>query len=91
VYAVWVGRAGAVSPAQCRALQQARDRGVAHLADIARDVAGGDAHLERRSLEYLRDNLKYSLGSSEAAGLRRFYELSAEIDLVKDLQPLRFY
>jgi chorismate dehydratase len=91
VYAMWVGRAGAASPAQCRALQQARDHGVAHLAAIAREVAGGDAGLERRSLEYLRDNLKYGLGRGEAAGLRRFHELAAEIGLAPALRPLRFY
>jgi chorismate dehydratase len=91
VYAMWVGRAGAASPSHCRALQRARDHGLAHLAEIARDVAGGDAGLERRSLEYLRDNLKYGLGPGEAAGLRRFYELAAEAGLVTALQPLRFY
>jgi chorismate dehydratase len=91
VYAMWVGRAGAASAAQCRELQQARDRGVAHLADIARDVSGGDRDLERRSLLYLRDNLKFSLGDREAAGLRRFHELAAEIGLVPAIQPLRFY
>ena len=91
VYAMWVGRAGAASPSECRTLQQARDHGVAHLADIARDVAGGDPGLERRSLEYLRDNLQYGLGPGEAAGLRRFYELAAEIGLVAALRPLRFY
>ena len=73
------------------AAARARDQGLAHLADIARDVAGGHADLERRSLEYLGDNLKYGLGPSEAAGLQRFYELAAEIDLAKALQPLRFY
>lgn len=91
VYAMWVGRAGAASPAQCRALRGARDLGLAHLAEIARDTAGGDADLERRSLEYLRDNLKYDLGPGEITGLRRFYELAAEIGLVPDVQPLRFY
>ena len=91
VYAMWVGRRGAASPAQCHALQNARDRGVAHLPAIARGVSGGDAVLERRSLEYLRDNLKYCLGPGEAAGLRRFHELAADIGLVPELQPLRFY
>ena len=91
VYAMWVGREGAASPAQCRALQRARDNGLAHLGDIAREVAAGDATLERRSLEYLRDNLKYGLGPGEAAGLRRFHELSAELGLVPELKPLRFY
>ena len=91
VYAMWVGRPGAASPAQCRALQQARDRGVGHLREIARDVGAGDPELERRSLEYLRDNLKYGLGDREAAGLRRFHELAADLGLVPALQPLRFY
>jgi chorismate dehydratase len=91
VYAMWVGRPSAATAAQCRALQQARDRGLAHLADIARDVSGGDRELERRSFLYLRDNLKFSLGDREAAGLRRFHELAAEIGLVPALQPLRFY
>lgn len=91
VYAMWVGRPGAASAAQCRALQRARDRGVAHLADIARGVGGGDRELERRSLQYLRDNLKFNLGDREAAGLRRFHELAADIALVPALQPLRFY
>ena len=91
VYAMWVGRPGAASAAQCRELQQARDRGVANLEDVARDAGGGDPDLERRSLAYLRDNLKFSLGEREAAGLRRFHELAAEIGLVPALKPLQFY
>ena len=91
VYAMWTGRPGAASPGQCRALQAARDRGVAHVADIARDVAEGDQAREAQALHYLRDNLKYGLGEREAQGLRRFHELAAEIGLVPSLQPLRFY
>jgi chorismate dehydratase len=91
VYAMWVGRPGAASPAQCRALQHTRDRGLAHLPEIAREAGGGDPVLERRSLAYLRDNLKYSLGDHEVAGLRRFHELAAALGLVPALHPLRFY
>lgn len=91
VYAMWVGRPRAATPAHCRMLQEARDRGVAHLADIAREVSGGDAGLEQRSLIYLRDNLRYSLNDREAAGLRRFHELAAELGLVRELRPLRFF
>lgn len=91
VYAMWVGRPGAATAEQCRALQQARDTGLAHLPEIAHDVGGGDPDLERRSLDYLRDNLRYNLGAREAAGLRRFHELASEIGLVQALQPLRFY
>lgn len=91
VYAMWVGRRGAATPAQCDALRHARDRGVAHLEGIARAVSGGDADLERRSLVYLRDNLRYSLGARELAGLRRFHELAVELKLMPLLRPLRFY
>jgi chorismate dehydratase len=91
VYAMWVGRPGAATPAHCLALQQARDNGVAHLREIAREVSDGDPDVERRSLNYLRDNLKYSLGARDAAGLRRFHELAAEIGLVPALVPLQFY
>ena len=91
VYAMWTGRAGAASAAQCQALQAARDQGVANLARIARSVSGGDAAREAGALAYLRDNLRYGLGEREAAGLRRFHELGVEAGLAAALKPLRFY
>jgi len=91
VYAMWVGRPGAASPAQCRALQTARDRGLANLTTIANEEGGGDAAYEKKVLSYLRDNLKYGLGPAEQAGLRRFYELAAEVDVAPGAEPLRFY
>ena len=91
VYAMWVGRPGVASPQQCRLLQEARDRGLANLEAIAKQVGGGDAGLEQRALAYLRDNLKYGLGEQEQAGLRRFHELAAEISVVPELKPLTFF
>lgn len=91
VYAMWVGRADAATPRQCQALQEARDQGLRHLADIARSSSGGDADVERRSLVYLRDNLRYGLGEREKAGLERFHAHAAELNLMPKLRPLRFY
>lgn len=91
VYAMWTGRAGVASAAQCRALQQARDSGVANVQNIAGEVGAGDPVREARTLVYLRDNLKYGLGEREAAGLRRFHELGVETGVVAALKPLRFY
>ncbi len=91
VYAMWVGRPGAASPEQCRQLQRARDRGVEHLEAIAKRAGGGDASLEQRALVYLRDNLRYGLGDAEQAGLRRFYELAAELSVVPESRPLTFF
>lgn len=91
VYAMWVGRPGAASPEQCRALVDAKDHGLAHLPEIARQAGGGDASVEQRALVYLRDNLKYGLGEAEQAGLRRFHQLATEIDVAPELRPLRFF
>ncbi len=91
VYAMWVGRPGAVTPPQCSALQQARDAGVAHLPAIAKQVGNGNAGLEQRALSYLRDNLNYRLGAAEQAGLRRFYELAAEVGAAAAPKALSFY
>ena len=91
VYAMWVGRAGVASIEQLRLLAEARDRGVANLPAIARQVGGGNTALEQRTLVYLRDNLKFGLGEPELAGLRRFYELAAEMAVVPGLKPLTFF
>ena len=82
VYAMWVGRPGAASPAQCRALQQARDRGLAHLPEIARQMSAGDRGPGAAALAYLRDNLKFDLGAAETSRLAEFHELAAEIGVV---------
>jgi chorismate dehydratase len=91
VYAMWVGRPGAASPAQCRDLREARERGVAHLPEIARAVSSGNADLEARSLSYLRDYLRYGLGAAETEGLRRFHQLAAEVGVVDSARPLLFF
>lgn len=91
VYAMWVGRPGAVSSSQSRVLQQSRDRGVTNLAAIATEAAAGDAVMAQGALAYLRDNLRYGLGDAERAGLRRFHALAVEAGVFPELKPLRFY
>lgn len=91
VYAMWSGRDGALDPGHVTALQTARARGEAAIADIARRESAGDPSRARLFERYLRDNLRYRLGERELAGLRRFHELAAEQGLVLGLRPLRFY
>jgi chorismate dehydratase len=91
VYAMWTGRRGGASPAQCAALRTAREQGEANLPRIAEQAGQGDAGRTGRALRYLRDNLKYGLGEREAAGLRRFHELGVELGLAPSLKPLNFY
>ena len=40
---------------------------------------------------YLRENVKYALGEREIAGLRRFYELAAEVGVLPSAETPRFY
>ena len=40
---------------------------------------------------YLRENVKYALGEREIAGLRRFYELAAEVGALPSAETPRFY
>ena len=40
---------------------------------------------------YLRENVKYALGEPEIAGLRRFYELAAEVGVLPAAETPRFY
>ena len=91
VYAMWSGRQGACGPEHVAELNAARDRGVADIAAIARELARGDRRREAQAAGYLSDNLKYGLGEAEITGLRRFHELAAEQGLVPGRRDLRFY
>ena len=91
VYAAWVGRPGVLDGEQVEALQAARARGEREVADLAREVARGDAAAERRTLVYLRDTLKYGLRDREIAGLERFHTLAVELGLASATRPLRFF
>jgi chorismate dehydratase len=91
VYAMWCGRAGAVEATHVKALNAARDCGMAHVTAIAREYANGSLAREAQALTYLSDNLKYQLGPREIDGLRRFHELAAELGIVPAMREPNFY
>jgi chorismate dehydratase len=91
VYAFWAGRPGVVHPEDTASLQQARDRGVAATATIGRQSFPGNPERAARADLYLRENVKYALGEPEVAGLRRFYELAAEVGVLPSAEAPRFY
>jgi len=81
VYAAWTGRAGAVDAGGVRALQQARNEGLANIPAIAAEYAPGDPARAARAAVYLRDNVRYGLGPEEVAGLQLFLERAAALGL----------
>jgi chorismate dehydratase len=91
VYAFWAGRPGVVGAADTAALQDARDRGLAATATIGRQSFPDNPEKAARADLYLRENVKYALGEPEIAGLRRFYELAAEVGVLATAETPRFY
>lgn len=80
VWAFWAGRGGAVSREGLEALAAARDAGVAASDQIATGYCGPERAALGRA--YLRDNIRYTLGDRELAGLSRYYELARAYELV---------
>jgi chorismate dehydratase len=91
VFAFWAGRPGVATPADVTALNAARDQGLADPEQVAARYFPGDAAKIRRGTEYLRENVKFTLGERERAGLGMFFELAAELGLVPQARPPIFY
>lgn len=89
VWAFWAGRPDALSSEDVAELIAARNRGVVAADEIAAEYCGP----ARASLgqAYLRDNIRYSLGDREQAGLRHFFELALKHDVVEDTRELEWY
>jgi len=81
VYAAWTGRTGALTADGVRALQSARDEGLANIPAIAEEYAPDDPARQAKAAAYLRDNVRYGLGPDEAAGLQLFLDRAAALGL----------
>ena len=83
VFAMWVARREVNTEGVDEALSQARDLGIANVADIAREEAPRLGISETLAHNYLTRNLHYHLTSAERSGLKLFSELAAQHNLVK--------
>jgi chorismate dehydratase len=91
IYAAWTGRPAGIDGEVIRALQQAQAEGVAARDAIAEEYGAGDASRAARAAIYLRDNVKYGLGTEEAAGLQRFLDYAADMGLGPRRRSLEFF
>jgi chorismate dehydratase len=89
VWAFWAGRRDALSGDAVNALITARDRGIAASAEIAAAYCG--AARAERGQAYLRENIQYTLGAREQAGLLKYYELAQGHGVVNSVTPPLFY
>lgn len=91
VFALWVARPGVDLGDFPEALERSRAEGLAHADEIA------SAHGPRLGLDvstcydYLTRVLSYDLGEPEIAGLRRFAEMAAKLDLAPEGVDLVFH
>lgn len=91
VWAFWAGRPGAIGPADVETLTRARDAGIAAADEIARAYFPESAARQEIGARYLRDNIKYYLGSEERTALESFYRYAAECGVVPDAGTLRCF
>jgi chorismate dehydratase len=91
VWAFWAGRPEAAGPGVCRALADARDRGVPAIDRIAEEFAPDDPPRARQVARYLREAIAYDLDGPFETGLRTFYALLAEYGLLEAAAHPRFY
>jgi chorismate dehydratase len=91
VYAFWAGRPGAVSPGEVERLQESLRQGLAALGAIAAGYNGGGAERVGVNESYLRDNIVFTLGEEEVAGLGEFYRRAHGLSLIPRIPELRFH
>lgn len=89
VWAFWAGRRDALSQTAVAALIAARDSGVAQSDEVAAAYCGSERAQLCRS--YLRENIQYTLGEREEAGLMKYYEFAERCGVVNSLVPPMFY
>jgi chorismate dehydratase len=89
VWAFWAGRPDAVPRNAVAELIAARDRGVQASDAIAAAYCGPDRAALGKA--YLRENIYYTLGEREQAGLRRYFELAEKHGLVEAARAPAFY
>jgi chorismate dehydratase len=91
VWAFWSGPDGAADAGVCARLREARDQGVQHYEEIAREYCAGDPPRVPVAAAYLRDNMRYGFAADERRALTRYFELAASLGLAESARPLEFF
>jgi len=84
VFAMWVARLDFPGAAIEADLTRARDAGLKNLKEIAAAEASRYGLTAKECFRYLHDNLYFYLGPKELEGLRRFYALARNMELVPE-------
>jgi chorismate dehydratase len=92
VFAVWAIRAGAVCAPRSLVHDfiAAKEEGLTKLEELATSYAATLQLPRTEMLDYLRESVNYELDEENIAGLRQYFELAYESDLIPEIRPLNF-
>ncbi len=90
VFAMWMANAERSEIAKTIDFQKIRDEGLNHLDEIVANYQS-EISLERADfIEYLSQNISYTVDDSMRKGLALYYELAHKHRLIENQKPLRF-
>lgn len=90
VLAIWAGRRDKITEEVVEDFQASKRYGLERLREIS-EGASIKLDLPPRALErYLSENIHYDLHADNLAGLKRYFELSAEAGLIPGNKPVEF-
>lgn len=89
VLAVWAAKPAAAIPEVVRDFQDSFTFGMQQVPEISAE-ASGELNLPVEKIRrYLTENIDYTLDEENLRGLRRYFELSAELDLISEAKPFQ--
>ena len=93
VYAFWAVAAQAKNTCEplIKILEQAYQQGVANLDSVIDRYAGEHGFDTNLARNYFAQNIHFDFGPRQRQGLKTFYELAHQFELVPRNQPLRIY
>ena len=90
VFAFWAGRGDLDWPRHRKELELSKEYGMAHLEEIVTKEAPKMGLETQAFRDYLSVNLNYALDEENLQGLRLFYRLAREMDIIREERDLCF-
>jgi chorismate dehydratase len=90
VFAVWAGKAEANMGQWAQDFHASLQYGLAHLDDIAREYASRHRMTPEEVQFYLTQNIHYNLDRDDLEGLRLFYRLACDLELIPQVREVVF-
>ncbi len=91
VFAMWTARSSAVLDGLDEVLEKARDAGLEHSSQIAKDEAGKYGLSQQKCEEYFLENLHFRLGSREREGLLLYLKYAAQLGLAPSDVEIKYH